>query len=50
MHDGAVQTAEEAVLIMGEFQLGKKLSDKEVGQIVAFLKTLTGEYNGKLLE
>ena len=50
MHDGAVQTAEEAVKIMGEFQLGKKLSDKEIGQIVVFLKTLTGEYNGKLLE
>ena len=50
MHDGAVQTAGEAVKIMGEFQLGKKLTDKETEQIVAFLKTLTGEYQGKMLE
>ena len=50
MHDGAVQTIEEAVKIMSEFQMGKKLSDKEVEQMVIFLKTLTGEYNGKLLE
>jgi len=50
MHDGAVQTIEEAVKIMSEFQMGKKLSDKEVDQMVTFLKTLTGEYNGKLLE
>ena len=49
-HDGTVKTVEEAVKIMGEYQVGEKLSDKETGQIVAFLKTLTGEYNGKLLE
>jgi len=50
MHDGTVKTIEEAVKIMGEYQGGKKLSDKEAGQIVTFLKTLTGEYNGKMLE
>jgi len=50
MHDGTVKTLEEAVKIMGEYQGGKKLSEKETGQIVTFLKTLTGEYNGKLLE
>jgi len=50
MHDGTVKTVDEAVKIMGEYQGGKKLSDKEVGQIVTFLKTLTGEYNGKTLE
>ena len=50
MHDGAVQTIEEAVQIMGEYQIGKKLTDREIDQMVAFLKTLTGEYNGKLLE
>ena len=50
MHDGTVKTLEEAVKIMGKYQGGKELSDKEVGQIVTFLKSLTGEYDGKMLE
>jgi len=28
---------------MARLQLGRKLSDEEIGKIVAFLKTLTGE-------
>jgi cytochrome c peroxidase len=42
-HDGAVWTLKEAVDIMGRLQLGKKFTDKENAQIVAFLKTLTGD-------
>ncbi|MDP2195198.1 MAG: cytochrome-c peroxidase [Rhodocyclaceae bacterium] len=42
-HDGAVWTLKEAVDIMGRLQLGKKFTDKENAQVVAFLKTLTGE-------
>jgi len=42
-HDGAVNTLEEAVEIMGRLQLGRKYTQEEVAQIVAFLKTLTGE-------
>ncbi len=42
-HDGQAATLEEAVDIMGRLQLGKKYSDQEVSQIVAFLKTLTGD-------
>jgi cytochrome c peroxidase len=42
-HDGAVKTLEEAVDIMARLQLGRDLKDEEVGNIVAFLKTLTGE-------
>ncbi|EED33351.1 cytochrome c551 peroxidase [gamma proteobacterium NOR5-3] len=42
-HDGSVNTLEEAVQIMGEIQLGRSFSDLETGQIVAFLKTLTGD-------
>lgn len=42
-HDGSVNTLEEAVHIMGEIQLGSSFSDLETGQIVAFLKTLTGD-------
>lgn len=36
-------TLQEAVDIMGRLQLGKRFTDKENAQIVAFLKTLTGE-------
>ncbi len=42
-HDGSVKSLPEAVSTMAEYQLGKKLTDKQVGQIVAFLKTLTAE-------
>lgn len=42
-HDGAAQTLAEAVNTMGRIQLGKKFTDEENAQIVAFLKTLTGD-------
>jgi len=42
-HSGKVWTLEHAVAIMGQSQLGEKLTDREVGDITAFLKTLTGE-------
>lgn len=42
-HDGEAETLTEAVDVMGRLQLGKKFTDKENAQIVAFLKTLTGE-------
>ena len=41
-HDGQVATLDDAVRKMAEFQLGKKLSDEEVRQIVDFLRVLTG--------
>lgn len=41
-HDGAVATLEEAVKIMGQVQLDQDLNKKEIDNIVAFLKTLTG--------
>jgi cytochrome c peroxidase len=34
---------------MGKYQLGRPLSDRDVTLIVAFLKTLTGELDGKPL-
>lgn len=46
-HDGSVQTLDEAVSIMARYQLGRRLDQKEVAAIVAFLKTLPGEYDGK---
>ncbi len=42
-HDGEAATLTEAVDVMGQLQLGKKLTGTENAQIVAFLKTLTGE-------
>ena len=42
-HDGEAATLTEAVDLMGRLQLGKELSPIENSQIVAFLKTLTGE-------
>jgi len=43
-HDGAARTLRDAVETMGRIQLGRKLTPKENGEIVAFLKTLTGEF------
>jgi cytochrome c peroxidase len=42
-HDGAANTLPEAVDTMGRLQLGKKFSTEENAQVVAFLKTLTGD-------
>lgn len=42
-HDGAVWDLSEAVNIMGEIQLGRQFEQKETDQIVAFLRTLTGD-------
>ena len=42
-HDGEAETLTEAVDVMGRLQLGRKYSVEENAQIVAFLKTLTGE-------
>lgn len=48
-HDGTRETLEDAVRDMGIYQSGVELTSAEVGQITSFLKTLTGEYQGKLL-
>jgi len=41
-HDGSVATLHEAVKVMGRVQLGVTLQDAEIGEIVTFLRTLTG--------
>lgn len=48
-HDGSVASLGDAIRIMGEVQLGKNFSNDEITKLVAFLKTLTGEYKGKSL-
>lgn len=42
-HDGSVNELDESVKIMAKLQLNKELTDEETNDIVAFLKTLTGE-------
>lgn len=42
-HDGAYWELEKAVDIMGQLQLGRELKEDEIDNIVAFLKTLTGD-------
>ncbi len=42
-HDGSVNTLSKAVQVMGKIQLNKNFTDAETADIVAFLKTLTGE-------
>ncbi len=43
LHDGSAETLEAVVQIMARYQIGQQLQDREVKQIVAFLKTLTGD-------
>ncbi len=42
-HDGEAETLREAVAVMGRLQLGWNYSAEELNDMVAFLKTLTGE-------
>ena len=42
-HDGSVATLAEAVKVMGRVQLGMKLGDSEINEIVSFLNSLTGD-------
>jgi len=43
-HDGAITSLKDAVNIMAEIQLGRKYTNEESESVVAFLKTLTGDY------
>lgn len=42
-HDGSIPTLENAVQLMADYQLGRKLSSQDLADIIAFLNTLTGE-------
>lgn len=42
-HDGAVWTLEEATDIMAKLQLGRELPQEDIDNMVAFMKTLTGD-------
>lgn len=49
-HNGKVETSEQAVSRMAEYQLGKTLSDSQVKSVVTFLKTLTGDIPVKYIK
>ncbi|MFP4172476.1 MAG: cytochrome-c peroxidase [Candidatus Hydrogenedentota bacterium] len=50
MHDGAVETMEEAVDVMVEYMVDDDLSRDERDAILAFLESLTGELDGVPLD
>jgi cytochrome c peroxidase len=46
-HDGSAPSLEEAVRKMAAAQLNSTLTDQQVDEIVAYLRTLTGTYRGR---
>lgn len=44
MHNGSVKSLPEAVRVMGSVQLNRKLTEQQVGDITAFLQSLTGPF------
>lgn len=49
-HDASAATLDEAVAIMGRYQLGRELTDKDRRLITAFLRSLTGQWQGQTLQ
>ncbi|MBK1991134.1 cytochrome-c peroxidase [Campylobacter sp. 2018MI35] len=47
-HDGSIPTLDACVQFMAYYQLGKFLDQETVDEIVAFLESLTGEYNDQV--
>ncbi len=48
-HDGSAKTLEEAINVMARYQLGRKIPQQDVDNIIAFLHTLPGQYKGRSL-
>lgn len=46
-HDGSVENLAEAVRVMAKYQLGRPMPEEDLRDIVAFLLSLTGEYEGQ---
>jgi cytochrome c peroxidase len=49
-HDGSAASIDEAVRKMATSQLDLELTDQQADAIVAFLRSLTGTYHGRLVE
>ena len=48
-HDGTAATLEDAITTMGRYQLGRELDAQDTAEIAAFLRSLTGELDGRPL-
>lgn len=48
-HDGSVDRLEDAIVVMGRYQLGRELEPADVEAIRAFLGALTGVWQGREL-
>jgi cytochrome c peroxidase len=48
-HDGSAPTLDDAVRKMAAAQLNRTLTDQQVAAIIAFLRTLTGRFDGTLV-
>lgn len=46
-HDGSTSDLKKAVDIMAKYQIGVKLSDEDVNNLVEFLKSLSGDWKSK---
>jgi len=46
-HDGSAKTLPDAVKVMVKYQLGRTMPENDLSDIVAFLNSLTGEYEGR---
>ena len=49
LHDGGEKTLEDVIGVMAKYQLGRSIPKEHIDLIIAFLKTLPGEYQGRLL-
>ena len=49
-HNGSASTLEDAVKVMSEYQIEKSMTDDECKKVVAFLRTMTGNLDGKPLK
>jgi cytochrome c peroxidase len=49
-HDGKEASLDQAVRDMAEYELGKKLTDEQVKQIIVFLKVLTGRIDREYIK
>lgn len=50
MHDGKVESLDEVVRLMAEYQSGRKVKPADAGAIVTWLKTLTGDLPTEFLK
>lgn len=48
-HNGSASTLEEAIYIMAYYNLGLIMPQNDINSIASFLRTLTGEYEGRPL-